>query len=338
MFSMNWSAEHKRVWWSALVGVLMSPVVAMAAAPALFLFELGGAPVGTVELDWDRAGGQYVYTSTQLFSREGDHRRRTRVARFEVDDVGRDLRTGRHLETLVLWRGPGPLSEGARCVEAIEELGGRTGRVCFNGDLKGSVFGEAFTARYDADGLRSLELGPARFTRVPRGTEVPLPPDVFARGFPVPAGEGALALEPPLEVEHQVLASRPAQTAHEARALALEVTASFSAQRASGADFAHDPEATAASCLGHALRYRERAKRRGFDAEIVHGLVVFDGESVARPHAWVRVALEGGGALDLDPTLDVEVRPSSHLALTVVKAAGEGWLRLLSGRHRVVRR
>ncbi|MGA9522925.1 MAG: hypothetical protein WBV82_15770, partial [Myxococcaceae bacterium] len=158
----------QRMRWLVVVGILTAPIVAAAGESAVFLFELGGAPVGTVELRWVRERGQYGYTSTQLFSREGDRRRRTRVAHFEVDDAGRDRRTGRHLETLVLWRGPGLLPEGRRCIEVIEELGGRAGPVCFTDDQRGTVFGEAFTARYGEGGLRALELGQGRFTRVPR--------------------------------------------------------------------------------------------------------------------------------------------------------------------------
>jgi hypothetical protein len=74
---------------------------------------------------------------------------------------------------------------------------------------------------------------------------------------------------------------------------------------------------------------------------LVHGLLVVDG-GPARPHAWVRVGLAGGGTLDLDPTSLDPVTRETHLPLAVAEPggpsveAGERWLALLRGEHRVV--
>jgi hypothetical protein len=56
------------------------------------------------------------------------------------------------------------------------------------------------------------------------------------------------------------------------------------------------------------------------------------------------VALAGGGVLELDPTSLDPVRPETHLPLALVDPrgssveAGERWLELLRGTHRIVRR
>jgi hypothetical protein len=185
--------------------------------------------------------------------------------------------------------------------------------------------------------LRSLELGASRFVRVPPGTLPAAPPDLFARGFPIQGRGGRLALAPKSEKPERDPGKLPrtAPSEKSARALSKEVADSFVEQKESAADFGDDPQAIAGSCLGHALRYRERALKRGFDASIVEGLVVLPGESVARPHAWVRVRIPGGRILELDPTLGREVSPATHLALA---DPGEAWLGLLSGARRVVRR
>ncbi|NTX55706.1 transglutaminase domain-containing protein, partial [Myxococcus sp. CA039A] len=84
-------------------------------------------------------------------------------------------------------------------------------------------------------------------------------------------------------------------------------------------------------------------REKGVKVALVHGLLVVDG-GPARPHAWVRVALVGGGTLDLDPTSLDDVRADTHLALALAEArgpaleAGARWLALLRGAHRVVRR
>jgi hypothetical protein len=289
-----------------------------------------------VSLEWDRDRGTYTYTSTQLFTRGADSTRRTRIDLFEVDDQGRDKRTGAYPQSLALWRGR-RAGAGDDCVDTVEELGGHHGTLCFGSGGEGTASGQPFRATWDEVGLRSLELGTSRFLRVPPGTVPAAPPDLFARGFPILGRRGKLALAPSLEESKRARGAnpRPAPSEKAARALSNEVADSFVEQKESAADFRDDPQATAGSCLGHALRYRERALRRGFDASIVEGLVVLPGESVARPHAWVRVRLPGGRALELDPTLGVEVQPATHLALV---DPGEAWLGLLSGARSVVRR
>jgi hypothetical protein len=119
------------------------------------------------------------------------------------------------------------------------------------------------------------------------------------------------------------------------RRLAREVHASFPDKAPSAADHAHDESARSASCLGHALRFVERAKAQGHAAGVVHGLHVAEGTDRVHAHAWVRVRTPAG-LLDLDPTLSVSVTPHTHLALET-DDSGELWLELLSGARRVVR-
>lgn len=127
-----------------------------------------------------------------------------------------------------------------------------------------------------------------------------------------------------------------------ARALSAKVHAAFPDKGPTAADWRAGGEGEAGGCLAHALRFASLARAQGRKVGLVHGLLVVDG-GPARPHAWVRVALRGGGTLDLDPTSLDPVRPDTHLPLALVPPegpgleAGERWLSLLRGDWRVVR-
>ncbi|WP_255442237.1 lasso peptide biosynthesis protein [Corallococcus sp. Z5C101001] len=127
-----------------------------------------------------------------------------------------------------------------------------------------------------------------------------------------------------------------------ARALSARVHAAFPDKGPTAADWRAGGEGEAGGCLAHALRFASLARAQGRRVGLVHGLLVVDG-GPARPHAWVRVALRGGGTLDLDPTSLDPVRPDTHLPLALVPPegpgleAGERWLSLLRGDWRVVR-
>jgi hypothetical protein len=232
-------------------------------------------------------------------------------------------------------------------VTGREELSGREGPHCVTavrGDtVEGTMFGQPFAARYDERGrMVALEVGESRFSAVPPGVRLRPPPDLFAQGLPVEGEVGPLAFSPPWPV-----AVRPAWLtdwkAGEARSLAASVHAAFPEKGPGAADWNENGEGEAGGCLAHALRFAARAAARGQRVALVHGLLVVDG-GPARPHAWVRVGLVGGGTLELDPTSLDDVTPQTHLALAVAEPggpsveAGERWLALLRGEHRVVRR
>lgn len=311
----------------------------------MFLFELRGVPAGTVALSWNEDTGEYRYTSTQVFSREGSNAERRRSVAFRSSDGLRDAKSGRFLQSLYLWRGP----RTPGCVEASAELGGQRGEICLEpirgsaSSLRGTVFGDRFEATLSATGeLQTLALGPARFTRVAQTHRVTPGTDLFAEGWEITGETGELALSSssPVAGLPGAAPERPFVSLQAARALSRTVHESFESQAPSAADFAHDESATSASCLGHARRFIARAEAMGADAVMVQGLFAELGASRAFGHAWVRVRV-GQKVFDLDPTWQVPVTPATHLPLAVISGnqrAGAAWLPLLSGEARPERR
>ncbi len=313
-----------------------------AAQEARFVFAWRGVPVGTVHLTLAPGGRRFTYTSRHLHTRGGHQGARQQAVSLELGPDGRVAGRPSVPQALWLWRGP----PAPGCVLGREELSGREGPHCVTarrGDaVEGTLLGQPFTARYGADGrMVALEVGESRFTAVPPGTRLQSPPELFAEGIPVEGTEGALAFSPPWP-----LAARPAWLtdwrAGEARALAERVHAAFPEKGPGAADWSGTGEGEAGGCLAHASRFAALAAARGRRVAVVHGLLAVDG-GPARPHAWVRVGLGGGGTLDLDPTSLDDVTPRTHLALAVAEPggapveAGERWLALLRGEHRVVR-
>jgi hypothetical protein len=152
-----------------------------ALTHARFLFELDGAPVGTVQLSLD--GARYTYVSTHAYRREQAERSET----FALD-AGAPLP-----ESYWLWKRP-PLG----CVDGIAELSHERGALCANSQdgraVLGTVFGRAFTASYDGEGqLTELKLGKSRFLRTERPLVAGKP---FSGGFPITGAGRRLALEP----------------------------------------------------------------------------------------------------------------------------------------------
>lgn len=324
---------------------------AVAAERAVFLFELSGTPVGTVELSLDVDRGEYRYTSVQLFTRDEHKKRRVRTEAVKVTPALIDSKRGLALESLSLWKGP----RRPGCIQVREELGTREGPLCFTEvhpeRVKGTVYGQPFQATLDPESqeLQALTLQAARFVRVDGAAKLEAPPDLFASGWPVEGRSGPLAAlrgseeSKPLETEPSRKV-RPWKSLQQARALSREVHLSFAEQRASEADFAADERADSASCMGHVRRFVDRARKLGQDAAVVHGLVVEEDSHRAFPHVWVRVRHgHGKGHIDLDPTWDVAPRRATHLPLAVVAAheqniAGDVWLEVVSGRLRPVRK
>jgi hypothetical protein len=312
---------------------LLSLLLLAAPERARFLFELRGVPVGTVELSWDASSGEYRYRSSHLFVRGQDRSALVRSAAYRLGPEGRTA-GGEPPASFWLWRQP----PAGSCVTGFEEIGGKRGLLCLkrlgaDGAAAGTLFGERFRASYRNGRLSALEVGDARFMVAASGTAA-APVDLFGSGLVIEGGRGPLLLDPP-----RAAPSGPALAPwdeREARALAESVHASFSEKRPSAADL-REPTADddVGSCLAHARRFVKLAREAGREAIVVYGLLA-DGR--AYPHAWVRVALAGGRALELDPTSLDEVTPSTHLALAAdERAAGGLWLDLLAGRYRVRR-
>ncbi|NPC45678.1 transglutaminase domain-containing protein [Corallococcus sp. AB032C] len=321
---------------------------------ARFIFAWRGVPVGTVTLTLEP--GSFTYDSEHLHLRSGHAGMLGRSAVIHVDGRGHITDTDRERsvmpQALWVWRGPPP--EG--CVEAREELSSptRIGPHCVTSRgptrAEGTMLGVAFRATYDREGwLQVLELGDSRFTRATPGERLKPPPELFSDGLPVEGdAPGPLALVaarrdgPRAPSVPRRLEGMTEWTSAAARALSAKVHAAFPDKGPSEADWNRGGEGEAGGCLAHALRYASLAREKGQRVGLVHGLLVVDG-GPARPHAWVRVALRGGGTLDLDPTSLDPVRPDTHLALALVPPegpaleAGERWLSLLRGDFRVVR-
>lgn len=299
-------------------------------------------PVGTVTLTLAPGGKRFTYTSRHLHTRGDDFGERVKEVSLELGEGGTVVGRSSVPQALWLWRGP----PAPGCVTGREELSGREGPHCVTahrGDtVEGTMFGQPFTARYGAHGgMESLEVGESRFTAVPAGVRLKAPPELFAQGLPVEGESGPLAFSPPWPAMPRPGGLTPWKAA-DARRLAEEVHAAFPEKGPGPADFRDGGEGEAGGCLAHALRFAAGAAKRGQRVALVHGLLVVDG-GPARPHAWVRVGLVGGGTLDLDPTSLDPVTPETHLALAVAEPgvtpveAGERWLALLRGEHRVVR-
>lgn len=319
---------------------------ARAAGSARFVFAWRGVPVGTVGLSLEE--GRFTYTSRHLHVRDGQAGERVREVTLPVDAAGRVAGGAAVPQALWLWRGPPP--EG--CVKGREELSGQEGPHCVTArdatSAEGTMLGARFRARYDEQGrLQALEVGDSRFTRAAPGERLRPPPELFADGLPVEGGAGgALRLRPRQDAPAFTVPARLPDmtewTPAEARALSAKVHAAFPEKGPTAADWRAGGEGEAGGCLAHALRYASLARARGQRVGLVHGLLAVDG-GPARPHAWVRVALKGGGTLDLDPTSLDPVRPDTHLPLALVPPegpaleAGERWLSLLRGDFRVVR-
>ncbi|MCP3141806.1 lasso peptide biosynthesis protein [Pyxidicoccus xibeiensis] len=316
-----------------------------AAAPreemTRFVFAWRGVPVGTVTLS--RAAGRFTYASRHLHTRNGQPGERRRDVTLDVDAAGRVRGSKAMPQALWLWHGP----PAPGCVVGREELSGREGPHCVTSvkgpQVEGTLLGTPFRARYGEGGtLEVLEVGESRFTVAAPGERLRAPPELFAQGLPVEGERGPLALAPPLRVPLRLEGMTP-WDAPAARALAARVHAAFPEKGPGAADWAEDGAGEAGGCLAHALRFAAKAREQGVTVALVHGLLVVDG-GPARPHAWVRVALATGGTLDLDPTSLDAVRSDTHLPLALEDArgpglvAGERWLALLRGAHRVVRR
>ena len=304
------------------------------AERARYLFLLHGVPVGAITVELDH--GRYRYTSEHLFTRGQQRSSKTRSARYGVDAHGRERKSGRVLESLWLWHRPA--TQG--CVDGLEELGTRRGRLCAapaderDGDrVRGTIFGEPFTARYERDRLAELRLSDAQFLRVGDRERPDAPPDLFGAGWPIQGERGALTIEgAPTPSNDDGGTLLPMKSAFHSRE---ELEARVAAVHA---ELKSDPDAF---CTDFVARFLEEALASGNPALVVHGLVAEPGSQRAFPHVWIRARLPEG-LVDVDPTLLQPVTPETHAPLAVVapsdhEQAGRAWLDLFTGRAKVVR-
>lgn len=326
---------------AGLLGVFLAASPASAsggsAQPerARYLFLLRGVPVGAITLELDH--GRYRYTSEHLFTRGKQRSSKTRSARYVVDAHSRERKSGRVLESLWLWHRP--TTQG--CVDGVEELGTRSGRLCAapadEGDsdrVRGTIFGEPFSATYEHDRLAELRLSDAQFLRIGDRERPNAPPDLFGAGWPIHGAYGALSIEgAPTLSNDDGGALLPLKSAFRNREELEAQVAAAHAELKSNAD---------AFCTEFVARFLKEALASGHTALVVHGVVAEPDSQRAFPHVWIRARLPEG-LVDVDPTLLQPVTPETHAPLAVVapsehEQAGRAWLDLFTGRAKVVRR
>ena len=181
-----------------LVLALSGAAAPAASAPfeeARFVFAWKGIPLGTVTLTHAPATGRFTYTSRHVHTRGAHVGERVREVVLRLDAAGHVIEPGGDSggapgdsggasvpQSWWLWRGP----PAPGCVTGREELSGREGPHCVRsvqeGRVEGTMFGQPFTARYDARGrLSGLDVGESRFTALAPGTRL-RPPLVGPEG------------------------------------------------------------------------------------------------------------------------------------------------------------
>jgi hypothetical protein len=285
----------------------------MLLATLVLLFELDRVPVGTVTLEQTPSGVEY--RSVHFLTRVGTTERKARSRLLPSEGP-------RVFPSVYLWHRP----QSAGCVKAEDELARKLGELSVSElagqELRGTLFGQPFWARYDdAQTLKELELLPARFVAV-SGERAIAPPDLFEKGLPVAGAQGALQWAPGWESEAPSFTA--AISAKDAKGLYARVRRRFAAR----------PEVF---CLEIARAYVEAAPKGS--AQVVDGVYVPPGTSRALPHAWVRVQLPDGTFWEADPTLGVAVRAQTHLVLAIGDrtVAGARWLEAFAGGRQVIR-
>src|SRR5687768_7444296 len=99
-----------------------------------YLLKLRGVDVGRVTLI--RQGATYLYRSEHRFQLGAENRSSRREARFELDDAGRDVKSGRYPESLWVLR-----RSAVGCVPGIDELTSREGTLCVDASSDAGVKG-----------------------------------------------------------------------------------------------------------------------------------------------------------------------------------------------------
>lgn len=265
-------------------------VLLLGAAPldARFVLVVSGLPVAELRVRVD--GDAYHYEATH-FLEEGPRRRAETLTLAEGAPEP---------EVLALARRPAP-----GCRDVLEERRRALERLCVEpgegAEVRGTLDGQPFTARYDDGGaLESIAVGAVRWEAARRPGRPP-PESPFVRGVPVP--RGALALQPPVEGARWLVT--PPRGAGEAGAVGRE------------------------RCLP--LARKHAAALPG--AKVAVGLVVEGG--VAFPHAWVTTA-----AGPVDPSVlagDAALARRRYLEVPAERA-GRFYLELFDGAVKLVPR
>jgi hypothetical protein len=154
-----------------------------AALVARFIFTLGTAPAGTVELAIE--GSTYTYRSVHVYRRT----KAERVDKFPLS--AKPVPEG-------LWLLKQPK---VGCVDGVAEISHEKGQLCADAvkgnEVGGKVLGKDFTAKYDDSGdLMQVTMAGSTFVR----TDKPLVPGhPYANGFPISGKGTQLTLDPPVE-------------------------------------------------------------------------------------------------------------------------------------------
>lgn len=297
--------------------------LALAAAPAeryVYEFSLLRSPVGFVELEL--RGSAYTYRSVHLFNREGKRNSTQRSVKLALNADGLTS-AGRAPASLSLVKAKG----GARCIGVEDELSAEAGELCVSkleaGRRTGKLLRKSFVAKYGDDGVASeisFDGGKSSFVRVSRATTIS-PPDFTGDGFRI-SGKGRAMLEPAVQLN------------------APSVYPSERSKLVKLAELIHERPLHFCTDFVRDYLFELNVLNPVLGVE-VHGLKI-DGDR-AYPHVWVRVQTEEG-PLELDPTLMIDVKPQTHLPLRYAqtdeerRAAGELWLKLMTGEIKVVRR
>jgi Transglutaminase-like superfamily len=318
--------------WPELCSTLPDVLAPLALATALlvtlpertsYLFTLDGLPAGQVTLERSADGKSFTYRSEHVFGR-GSGLRNVESRTLAVDGAGRMAGSSATPVSLWLWTEHSP-----SCLEVVDELTGRTGQACSNAvsreELEGIALDAPFHAVYRDGVLETLDLGPARFTRLEATPVLDGAGGLWARGFPLPGGRGQVTFEPPLSLPRQ-----PEAPSTRAAGWASQTLKEFG------------PPADAERCLDSSQRLLAWLEERGVRGVLVLGLLLDAGR--AWPHAWVRASGPYEEPVDLDPAWSrVAVLPG-YLALQLVAIgahgleAGQVYLDLVSGKRRLARR
>jgi hypothetical protein len=288
-----------------------------------YLFTLDGLPAGQVTLERSADGKSFTYRSEHVFGR-GPALRSVESHTLKLDEAGRVVGSTATPVSYWLWAQREP-----SCLEVVDERTARTGQACSNAvsreEQEGIALDESFHAAYRDGILESLDLGPARFTRLRATAELDGATGLWARGIPLPGGSGQVAFDPSLSLPRQ-----PSAPSSRGRAWAERLLKEFGA--------AQKDE----RCLEASQRLLGWLEERGVHGVLVLGLLLDAGR--AWPHAWVRAEGPYEEPVDVDPAWGRLVVPQGYIALQTVAEgahgleAGQVYLDLVLGTRRLVRR